>query len=79
MTIHSTGSNDYPHEYHDREGFDFPTEAPYYEFPILSSHKAYDGGSPGADRVVFDSQGALDGLLTHTGADGNNFVQCKQG
>ncbi|CEJ81520.1 hypothetical protein VHEMI01641 [[Torrubiella] hemipterigena] len=68
----------YPHQYNDREGFDFPTSAPWYEYPILSSYKVYSGGSPGADRVIFDSQGNLDSLITHTGASGNNFVACDQ-
>ncbi|OJJ33308.1 hypothetical protein ASPWEDRAFT_115767, partial [Aspergillus wentii DTO 134E9] len=72
----TAGSNDYPHEYHDYEGFDFPVSGTYYEFPILSSGKVYSGGSPGADRVVFNSDGELAGLITHNGASGNNFVQC---
>ncbi|KAI1375850.1 hypothetical protein F4677DRAFT_102775 [Hypoxylon crocopeplum] len=74
----TVGSNDYPHEYEDREGFDFPGAAPYYEFPILSSFDPYDGGSPGADRVVFNSAGDYQGAITHTGASGNNFVACKE-
>lgn len=37
----------------------------------------YTGGSPGADRVVFaDSNGALAGVVTHTGASGDDFVPC---
>ncbi|KAG8160731.1 hypothetical protein KVR01_008995 [Diaporthe batatas] len=68
----------YPHQYNNYEGFSFPTAAPWYEFPILSSYKVYTGGSPGADRVVFDSKGKLDALITHTGASGNNFVACKK-
>ncbi|KAI2785089.1 fusion protein containing ompA-signal peptide/RNase T1 [Daldinia loculata] len=73
---HITGSNDYPHQYNNREGFDFPGQAPYYEFPILSSFDPYDGGSPGADRVVFNEGGNYQGAITHTGASGNNFVEC---
>ncbi|KAI1384854.1 ribonuclease-domain-containing protein [Hypoxylon trugodes] len=72
----TVGSNDYPHEYEDREGFDFPGPSPYYEFPILSSFEPYDGGSPGADRVVFNDDGDFQGAITHTGASGNNFVEC---
>lgn len=68
--------NDYPHQYNDYEGFDFPTSSPWYEFPILSSYDVYTGGSPGADRVIFDSKGNFDSLITHTGASGNNFVAC---
>lgn len=67
----------YPHQYNNYEGFNFPTAKPWYEFPILSSGAVYTGGSPGADRVIFDSKGALDMLITHTGASGNNFVACK--
>ncbi|KAI2615509.1 hypothetical protein GGR54DRAFT_642271 [Hypoxylon sp. NC1633] len=73
----TVGSNDYPHEYEDREGFDFPGPSPYYEFPILSSFKVYSGGAPGADRVVFNSAGDYQGSITHTGASGDNFVACK--
>lgn len=68
----------YPHQYNDYEGFKFPTSAPWYEFPILSSFKVYTGGSPGADRVIFDGNGNFDSLITHTGASGNNFVACKK-
>jgi hypothetical protein len=69
----------YPHVYNDYEGFSFPTAKPWYEFPILSSYAPYTGGSPGADRVIFDSKGAFDSLLTHTGASSTNgFVQCKK-
>ncbi|KAK3403445.1 Ribonuclease/ribotoxin [Sordaria brevicollis] len=71
------GSNKYPHQYNNYEGFNFPTAKPWYEFPILSSGAVYTGGSPGADRVIFDSKGNLDALITHTGASGNNFVACK--
>jgi hypothetical protein len=69
--------DDYPHQYNDYEGFSFPTSSPWYEFPILSTYKVYTGGSPGADRVIFDSKGNFDALITHTGASGNNFVACS--
>ncbi|KAH8780120.1 Ribonuclease/ribotoxin, partial [Diaporthe sp. PMI_573] len=68
----------YPHQYNNYEGFSFPTAKPWYEFPILSSYKVYTGGSPGADRVIFDTKGGFDALITHTGASGNNFVACKK-
>ncbi|KAL6856635.1 ribonuclease domain-containing protein [Trichoderma novae-zelandiae] len=71
-------ADSYPHQYNDYEGFSFPTAAPWYEFPILSSFKVYTGGSPGADRVVFDSKGNFDSLITHTGASGDDFVACKK-
>ncbi|KAK3308379.1 Ribonuclease/ribotoxin [Chaetomium strumarium] len=71
--------NNYPHRYNNYEGFDFPTSGPWYEFPIMSSHSVYSGGSPGPDRVIFDSDGNFDMLITHTGASGNNFVACRSG
>ncbi|KAH9900434.1 ribonuclease-domain-containing protein [Xylariomycetidae sp. FL2044] len=70
------GDNEYPHQYNNYEGFDFPGSSPYYEFPILSSYEVYDGGSPGADRVVFNSAGDFQGAITHTGASDNDFVEC---
>ena len=77
--IHYLGSSKYPHPYKNFENFNFPSSAPWYEFPILSSAKIYTGGSPGADRVIFDNKGKLDSLITHSGAKGNNFVNCVQG
>ncbi|EME84542.1 uncharacterized protein MYCFIDRAFT_187513 [Pseudocercospora fijiensis CIRAD86] len=56
--------------YNNYEGFDFPVSGPYQEFPILP-------GSPGPDRVVFDTGGQYAGAITHTGASGNNFVGCS--
>ncbi|KAK8022553.1 hypothetical protein PG993_013320 [Apiospora rasikravindrae] len=73
------GNSKYPHQYKNFENFNFPSAAPWYEFPILSSAKIYTGGAPGADRVIFDSKGKLDSLITHSGAKGNNFVNCVQG
>lgn len=73
---HFTGG--YPHQYNNYEGFSFPTAAPWYEFPILSTYNVYTGGSPGADRIVFDTKGNFDSLITHTGASGNDFVGCKK-
>ncbi|KAJ5886075.1 Guanine-specific ribonuclease N1/T1 [Penicillium subrubescens] len=76
--LHEAGTTDnsYPHVYNNYEGFDFPVSGTYYEFPILSSGKVYTGGSPGADRVVFNGNDELAGVITHTGASGNNFVSC---
>ncbi|RJE21678.1 guanyl-specific ribonuclease [Aspergillus sclerotialis] len=68
--------NDYPHEYHNYEDFDFPVPGDYYEFPILTSGKTYDGGSPGADRVIFNTDNQLAGVITHSGASGGDFVAC---
>ena len=70
------GSDDYPHTYRDEEGFKFNVSSPYYEFPILSSGDVYSGGSPGADRVVFNQNNQLAGVITHTGASGDDFVSC---
>ncbi|KAB8209369.1 amino acid permease-domain-containing protein [Aspergillus parasiticus] len=72
----TVGSNSYPHKYNNYEGFDFSVSSPYYEWPILSSGQVYSGGSPGADRVVFNENNQLAGVITHTGASGNNFVEC---
>ncbi|TVY54749.1 Guanyl-specific ribonuclease T1 [Lachnellula cervina] len=70
------GSNDYPHTENNYEDIDFYVSGPYQEFPILSSYKVYTGGSPGADRVVFNTDGDLAGVVTHTGASGDDFVPC---
>jgi hypothetical protein len=77
VLIHNTGKNKYPHSLDNREGFPWFTNPPYYEFPIMSSRKVYTGGSPGADRVIFDDEGNFARALTHTGASGNAFVECK--
>ncbi|KAH6607128.1 hypothetical protein Trco_003441 [Trichoderma cornu-damae] len=79
-SLYQSGDDEdsYPHQYNDYEGFNFPTSSPWYEFPILSSFKVYTGGSPGADRVIFDSKGNFDSVITHTGASGDNFVACKK-
>ncbi|KAJ5433485.1 uncharacterized protein N7458_012641 [Penicillium daleae] len=76
--LYQAGSTDdsYPHVYHNYEGFDFPVSGTYYEFPILSDGDAYDGGSPGADRVIFNTNDQLAGVITHTGASGDDFVSC---
>lgn len=72
----TVGSDEYPHQYNDYEGFTFPDAGPYYEFPILSDEELYTGGSPGADRVIFTGSGTYEGVITHTGATGNDFLQC---
>ncbi|KAF2090307.1 ribonuclease-domain-containing protein, partial [Saccharata proteae CBS 121410] len=71
------GSDDYPHTYHNYEGFDFPVDGPYEEFPLLEKG-VYTGGSPGADRVIFNTAGELAGEITHTGASSDDgFVGCS--
>ncbi|KAK5397746.1 hypothetical protein LTR07_004899 [Exophiala xenobiotica] len=73
----TVGDNDYPHEFDDREGFDITVSGPWYEYPILSSYEVYTGGAPGADRVVFNDEGTLALVVTHTGASDDNFVECS--
>ncbi|KAG9191105.1 ribonuclease-domain-containing protein [Alternaria panax] len=70
------GSSTYPHKYNNYEGFDFLVSGPYQEFPLRTSG-AYTGGSPGADRVIFNTAGQRAGEITHTGASGNAFVACS--
>ncbi|KAH7038029.1 Ribonuclease/ribotoxin [Microdochium trichocladiopsis] len=71
------GSNDYPHSYNNYEGLPLLVSGPYQEFPILKTYKPYTGGSPGPDRVVFNTKGQFAAVVTHTGASGNDFVSCK--
>ena len=42
----------------------------------MSDFDEYDGGSPGPDRVVFNVDCQLAGVITHTGAGGNAFLEC---
>ncbi|RJE25062.1 guanyl-specific ribonuclease [Aspergillus sclerotialis] len=70
--------SDYPHEYHKYEGFDFPAPGEYHEFPIMRNGDTYDGGSPGTDRVIFNMDDQLAGVIKHTGASENEFVACTQ-
>ncbi|CDO73459.1 hypothetical protein BN946_scf185013.g94 [Trametes cinnabarina] len=70
------GASDYPHQYHDYEGFDFPScRGTFYEYP-LEHNRVYSGGSPGADRVIYDSRGDFCACLTHTGASDDDFLEC---
>lgn len=39
----TAGSSTYPHQYKNFEGFNFPVEGKYYEFPI-KSNGVYTGG-----------------------------------
>ncbi|KAH9947719.1 ribonuclease T1 [Amylocystis lapponica] len=70
-----SGGGDYPHQYHDYEGFSFSCSGTYYEYP-LESGSTYTGGSPGADRVIYNDSDDFCACLTHTGASGDNFVEC---
>ncbi|KAH9898163.1 ribonuclease T1 [Cubamyces lactineus] len=70
------GASDYPHQYHDYEGFSFPScSGTFYEYP-LEHDRVYEGGSPGADRVIYDSDGDFCACLTHTGASDDDFLEC---
>ncbi|KAK3990913.1 Ribonuclease/ribotoxin [Cladorrhinum sp. PSN332] len=76
------GNNKYPHRFNNFENLVFATSGPYQEFPIVSNGN-YSGGSPGADRIVFNPnyQGGCVyvGSMTHTGAATNNgFVTCSE-
>jgi hypothetical protein len=74
----TVGSDSYPHQYNDYEGFSFSCSAPFLEFPILTSG-TYSGGSPGADRVVIgsissdDSTAQYCAVITHDEQSGNDF------
>ncbi|EIN12042.1 guanyl-specific ribonuclease C2 [Punctularia strigosozonata HHB-11173 SS5] len=72
------GSDEYPHQFFNDEGLDlFCSGSSWQEFPILESG-SYTGGSPGADRVVFNTAGTYCAVITHTGAsEENGFVSCK--
>jgi hypothetical protein len=68
----------YPEVYNDYEGFSFNgVPGPYYEFPLMADGSVYDGGEPGADRVVINSDCTIAGEITHTGASGDDFVACS--
>jgi len=74
----SGGASDYPHQYHDYEKFTFPScTSEFFEFP-LKEGSAYNGGNPGADRVIYDQAGDVCACLTHTGAQSTNgFLECR--
>ena len=68
--------------YNDYEKFNFAhAKAPYLEFPVQTSG-VYDGGSPGADRIVIGSiasdysSAVYAATITHTGAKGDDFKEC---
>ncbi|KZT30751.1 ribonuclease T1 [Neolentinus lepideus HHB14362 ss-1] len=70
------GASDYPHQYKDYEGFSFSCSGTFYEYP-LERHSTYDGGSPGADRVIYNDDGDFCACLTHTGASNDDFKECS--
>jgi len=72
------GASDYPHQYRDDEGFDFPTcRGEFFEFPLESGGKVFTGGSPGADRVIYDEDGDFCACLTHSGESDDGFAECS--
>nr|AAB32829.1 RNase Po1=guanine nucleotide-specific RNase [Pleurotus ostreatus, fruit bodies, caps, Peptide, 101 aa] [Pleurotus ostreatus] len=71
------GSGNYPHVYNNFEGFSFSCTPTFFEFPVFRG-SVYSGGSPGADRVIYDQSGRFCACLTHTGAPSTNgFVECR--
>lgn len=77
------GKDKYPHAYNDYEHFNFPHgSAPYLEFPVERGGKTYDGGSPGADRIVIGSiaedfaSAVYCAVITHDGEKKNGFAEC---
>ncbi|KAI9741308.1 MAG: hypothetical protein M1834_003025 [Cirrosporium novae-zelandiae] len=77
------GKDKYPHAYNDYEHFSFThAKKPYLEFPIERNGKVYDGGSPGADRVVIGSiaedygSAVYCAVITHDGQKKNGFAEC---
>ncbi|TFK86150.1 ribonuclease T1 [Polyporus arcularius HHB13444] len=69
------GASGYPHQYHGYEGFDFPSCSGEFLY-ALERNRVCTGGSPGADRVIYDSSGDFCACLTHSGASGNDFLEC---
>jgi hypothetical protein len=44
----------------------------------MADGTTFDGSEgPGPDRVIFNDACELAGVVTHTGAGGNNFVLCS--
>lgn len=73
------GGGNYPRSYLDYEGFSFPScSGEMYEYPPAQG-RVYDGGSPGADRIVYDTSGNFCACLTHTGSSSpDGFVECTE-
>ncbi|KAF7317345.1 Guanyl-specific ribonuclease C2 [Mycena chlorophos] len=72
------GSDSYPHQFYDDENLKlYCSGSKWYEWPILTSG-TYSGGSPGADRVIFNTDGTYCAVVTHTGASSyDGFVSCE--
>ncbi|KAG6232061.1 hypothetical protein E4U26_006038 [Claviceps purpurea] len=71
------GANSYPHVYRNSEKIDLKgLRGPFYEWPILSNGRIYDGGNPGPDRVIITKDCTPAGVLSHQGAMNNAFREC---
>ncbi|KAG6048316.1 hypothetical protein E4U17_007183 [Claviceps sp. LM77 group G4] len=71
------GANSYPHVYRNSEKIDLKgLRGPFYEWPILSNGRIYDGGNPGPDRVIITKDCTPAGVLSHQGATNNAFREC---
>ncbi|KIY51477.1 ribonuclease-domain-containing protein, partial [Fistulina hepatica ATCC 64428] len=78
------GRDKYPHVYNDYERFSFThAKKPYLEFPVVQDGQVYDGGSPGADRVIIGSiasnfkSAVYCTVITHDGERKNGFAECQ--
>ncbi|KAF8874256.1 ribonuclease T1 [Gymnopilus junonius] len=79
QAVNGGGGGDYPHQYKDFEKFPFLTcSDEFFEYP-LERNRVYKGGKPGADRVIYDTSGDLCACLTHSGAKGDDFLECDNG
>ncbi|KAL1967823.1 hypothetical protein VTN77DRAFT_2512 [Rasamsonia byssochlamydoides] len=80
----TVGRDKYPHAYNDYEHFNFKHALkPYLEFPVERNGRVYDGGSPGADRVVIGSiaqdfsSAVYFAVITHDGSKHDGFTECR--
>lgn len=69
MALHSCnrflGPQNYPHEFKNYGGLPLRHNGPYYEFPLLSSGKLYQGDAPGLRRIVFTAEGIIANVIEH--------------
>ncbi|KAJ6556261.1 Ribonuclease/ribotoxin [Mycena capillaripes] len=74
------GGGEYPHIFNNFQDLplhrDCRVSGRVYEYP-LKAGAGFTGGDPGPDRVVFAAAGSYCGVVTHTGAAGNNFISCR--
>ncbi|KAJ7814962.1 hypothetical protein B0H14DRAFT_3746730 [Mycena olivaceomarginata] len=47
-----------------------------FEYPLIAG-RAYSGGDPGPDRVVFSATGSYCTVMTHSGVGGNRLASCR--